>query len=257
MQYAFGDSDLAAERLRLLSEVFSASTRAFVQTSVPDPVPLLVDLGCGPGYCTHFLASLLSSKVAVGLDNSEHFIALAQKTATAGVAFCRHDFTVAPFPVGRADVMYARYGLCHVKDPLTVLETWATQVRPSGLLLLEETEWIRTNCRQFATYLATVEAMLRHQGNELYIGSYLDGIGDSSTLWKQHSRVRRFPVPVMEAARMFHLNIQTWRSNPVIRASYPSAEVEQLERDLEGLTGSPDGGLEIEWGLRQMVFKGR
>ena len=82
MQYLFGDTDIAAQRLKVLAEVFAESSRAFLlDTDIGKP-RLALDLGGGPGYSTHFLANLLQCEQVAGLDNSEHFISLAQKTET-------------------------------------------------------------------------------------------------------------------------------------------------------------------------------
>lgn len=146
MRYAFGDSDLAARRLQLLGEVFAPSTRAFLQASVSREPSLVVDLGCGPGYTTHFLAETLPCGRAVGLDHSDHFISLAQQTATQRVSFQAHDVTQVPFPTGPADLLYCRFLLTHLRDPEAVVARWTDQLRPGGLLLMEEAESRRTPC---------------------------------------------------------------------------------------------------------------
>src|SRR5215471_7801964 len=72
--YTFGDSDLAAERLRLLAEAFAPSSRAFLERLAREPAAVAVDLGCGPGYTTALLASLTGARRTVGLDASARFI---------------------------------------------------------------------------------------------------------------------------------------------------------------------------------------
>ena len=68
-------------------------------TSVARHGALVVDLGCGPGYSTRLLAEVLQGTHTVGLDNSAHFIALAQQNLLAQVAFHCHDVEQVPFPV--------------------------------------------------------------------------------------------------------------------------------------------------------------
>src|SRR5437899_9487865 len=95
--YTFGDSDVAARRLALLSQTFAGSSRAFLRRVVAGRPGHAVDLGCGPGYSTCFLAETLDCDRTVGLDNSAHFIDLSQPRATDQIAFYRHDFTSVPF----------------------------------------------------------------------------------------------------------------------------------------------------------------
>lgn len=254
MSYAFGDTDVAARRLKYLVEVFAEPSRAFLLDAVKEQRRLAVDLGCGPGYSTHFLAEVLDCRRVVGLDISERFIALAKETETDRVSFRLHDVTAVPFPVGLADLLYCRYLLTHVKEPEGVMASWATQVASGGLLLLEETEWMHTNCDAFTTYISVVEAMLAAQSHALYVGPVLIRMEFPAPLRKQSSEVRRFRVPVHDAARLFLMNIRTWRHNPFVRENYPAAVIDKLQNDLEALAERPDPQLAIEWGLRQIAL---
>lgn len=47
--YSFGETNLAAERLRVVSEVFDPTSEAFVSETVRTRPRLALDLGCGPG----------------------------------------------------------------------------------------------------------------------------------------------------------------------------------------------------------------
>ncbi len=255
MQYAFGDTDLAARRLKLLAEVFAEPTRDFLREAFTGRPKLVVDLGCGPGSTTHFLADVLGAERAVGLDNSESFIGLAKETETDRVSFYLHDVTTLPFPVGPADLLFCRYLLTHMREPAAVIARWATQLEPGGLLLMEETEWICVNCDAFATYVGIVEAMLAARSNTLYVGPVLDGLVLPSDLKRRTSDVRRFRVPPHRAAGLFLMNLQTWRHNRFVVESYSPGVIEQLQNDLLSISEQAASDLEIEWGLRQISFE--
>src|SRR5438128_1293842 len=98
MPYLFKNTDLAAQRLQVLADVFTPSTSAFLRDTVSEQPHLVIDLGCGPGYTTHLLADTLRSEHVVGLELSEHFVNLARPTSTDQVAFYCHDITSIPFP---------------------------------------------------------------------------------------------------------------------------------------------------------------
>ena len=112
--YTFGDSDLASRRLEVLAETFAGSSSEFMRRSINARPRLAVDLGCGPGYSTQLLASILNPEHTAGLDNSEKFLAHAKAKASTSVSFHLHDITKAPFPTGRCDVMFSRFEF----DPL-------------------------------------------------------------------------------------------------------------------------------------------
>jgi hypothetical protein len=53
--YSFGDTNLAAERLRVVSEVFDPISEAFVSETVRNRPRPALDLRCGPGSTTRLL----------------------------------------------------------------------------------------------------------------------------------------------------------------------------------------------------------
>lgn len=255
MAYAFGDSDLAARRLRALSEVFLESSKPFLLGAGVEGRRLAVDLGCGPGHTTRMLADAIRCERAAGLDNSEHFIALARRDAPRGVSFHVHDVTAVPFPVGPADVLYCRFLATHLKRPEETVIGWASQLAEGGVVVMEETEWIRTENRSCVAYVNIVEAMLAGQSNTLYVGRVLDRMQFGGALRKRSSEVRRLTVPTNRTARMFHMNIRCWRENAFVRTKYPSEEIDRLQNDLHALSQEPGDKIEIEWGLRQIVLE--
>lgn len=84
--------------------------------------------------------------------------------------------------------------LTHLRDPISVLERWETQLRPKGLLLVEEVEWIQTEHPLLHRYLEIQAALLRQQANELYIGLRLQQYQVNDQLKRRLSRVYHLPV---------------------------------------------------------------
>jgi SAM-dependent methyltransferase len=256
-KYQFTDTDLAAQRLKYLGEVYAESTRDFIRDVVNYRPRLVLDLGCGPGYTTHLLADLTQCSQIVGLDNSKRFISLAEQNKTDQVSFRLHDITSVPFPVGPCDLLYCRYLLTHLRNPLNIIEKWATQMRSKGLLLLEEVEWIHTRNGIFTTYLNIVEALLVSQSHQLYVGPVIHRMESPDLLKRRSSQIRRLSVLNHQAATMFHMNIQSWKHQPFIRANYQGEVIAGLENDLKNMTTEKNNSSEIVWGLRQIVFERR
>ena len=253
-KYAFGDSEIAAQRLGLLARVFAESTRGFVCGAISGKPELAVDLGCGPGHTTHLLAEVLQCDRVAGLDKSENFLSLAKKSETKKVSFYLHDVTSVPFPVGTADVMFCRFLLTHLHGPQWTIMKWVNELRPDGVLLTEEVERIHTQNTTFARYLEIVAAFLRDQGHRLYVGPLLDSFSKIGPLQKRESRVARLRVTNDRAAGMFALNMRSWKHLAFVRANYAREEIQELEEQLHALTNETNGKSEIEWGLRQIVF---
>ena len=254
-KYQFTDTDLAAQRLKYLAEVYAESTRDFILGAVNYRPQLALDLGCGPGYTTHLLAECTHCGQAVGFDNSGRFLSLAEQSRTAHVSFCLHDVASVPFPVEPSDLLYCRFLLTHLRDPLNIVGKWATQVRPRGLLLIEEVEWIHTENSLFTAYLGIVEALLANQSNQLYAGPIIHQLESTDLLNRRSSQVGRLSVLNHRAATMFYLNIQSWKHQPFIRDHYPRETIAALEAELKNLTEKENNTSEIEWGLRQIVLE--
>jgi SAM-dependent methyltransferase len=252
--YLFGDTDIAAERLRLVADIYADATRAFLQHQATAQPRLAVDLGCGPGYSTRLLADVCQGERTVGLDNSARFIALAQQAPAARLAFYLHDVAHVPFPVGPGDLLFCRLLLTHVPDPQLMLARWATQLQPHGVLLVQEVEWIRTNSAVFTAYLAMQQATLTQQSHQLYIGPVLQALPDPALLQRRASKVQRVPVAPQRVSTMFWLNLQTWKHHPFVQKQYTSAELDEVEAGLQQLTQESQSPVAIEWGMRQLVY---
>ena len=254
MTYAFGDTELAAQRLALLAETFAQSSRAFMGKAPQRGLRLVADLGCGPGYSTHLLAGTLEAAHTIGLDNSRSFLELACPTASERVSFRLHDITTGPFPSGPYDLLFSRFELTHLQHPEAVVELWGRQLDVSGRLLIEEVEYIETTHPVFTSYMEINQAMLTEQGNSLYIGPVLDAIPDPPSLKRSSSHVQTVPVPADRAAAMFHMNLGVWRHNDFVRRSFDPSVLDDLERHLEAITSGGTAITPVEWGLRHIVM---
>ncbi|MGH8930793.1 MAG: class I SAM-dependent methyltransferase [Egibacteraceae bacterium] len=229
--YAFGDNTAAAQRLRLVAEIFAPTTTAFIARAVTRPPRLAVDVGCGPGHTTRLLAETTGATSTVGLDSSRAFLDLARRDAPGGVRFIAHDVTTVPFPVAAADVILARYILSHLPQPEAAAAAWRTQLAPGGVLLLEEVETIETSEPAFRAYLDVMTERMRAGGGELKIGPRLARLG-------QTSEVVSLRPTNGEAVGMFLLNLEAQGDGGPLR---------------DGLLRIDPQMRTIEWRLRQVI----
>ena len=239
--YAFGDSDLASRGLAVLAETFAGSSSEFMRRSINTRPRLAVDLGCGLGYSTQLLASILNPEHTTGLDNSEKFLAHAKTRASTSVSFHLHDITKTPFPTGRCDVMFSRFELTHLSNPEGVVRLWVDRLQPRGRLLIEEVDYIDTTNPILIRYLDVLQTMLRQQDGELYIGSRLDSVLDPNRVRRVSNRVHALKVPMRRAALMFLMNIRAWSGQEFVRREFGSATLGELEEQL-GVIVEGDAG---------------
>lgn len=251
--YLFGDSDLAAERLRRLASVFGSSSREFLSPLADAKPREVADLGCGPGYTSQMLASVFATANVLGIDRSPHFVELARRVPLPRIRYEVADVTQR-LPSGPFDVIYCRYLLTHLAEPLTVVERWSEHLRPGGVLCIEENDWIRTTQPALARYLAIVEAMLADAGQRLYVGGELEHAALRRGLQQQSSRVAPVAVTERSAAEMFLPNLATWRDRAFIQQHYRAAELDRLRDDLQRLVDENSTTRSISFGLRRLVL---
>jgi trans-aconitate 2-methyltransferase len=252
-EYAFGDTNLAAARLATVAKVFAPKSRSFLSNFAQRSFDLALDLGCGTGRTTHLVAEVLRPGRTVGIDRSESFLSLARPSAIDGISFVLHDVTAVPFPTGAADLIYCRFLLSHLPRPQGQVAKWSTQLRPGGILLLDEVEWIRTTDPVFGLYLEMVVAMLERQGNHLYVGPLLEAMTDPAGMSRRSSQLATLAPASRLAAKMFLMNLRVWRDEPFVREAYGEETLSNLGLDLATLAESGSSG-EITWGLRQLAY---
>ena len=251
--YLFGDTDLAAERLRLVAEVFEPEMRSFLARVEFRP-RLAVDLGCGPGHTTRLTAQVLRPDRTVGIDTSSRFIEMARAEPADGVDYFEHDVTNTPFPVGPADLMFCHLLLPHLRDPATALGMWATQLAPRGLLLVDDVANIRTAQPVFRRYLDMVETVIETGDGQLYAGNALKRLNSIPGLDMVSSRQVELPVSASDAAAMFRLNVAVWGRTPSTQAIVPPARIAEMESELDTLIASTSRH-EIAWDMRQVAYE--
>jgi SAM-dependent methyltransferase len=240
------------ERLRLVAEVFAPSSRAFLAEAVTDRPALAIDIGCGPGVSTRLVARVTGAARTIGLDTSPTFLEVAGHDAPRGVTFVRHDATSVPLPERPADLVYCRLLLAHLPDPAALVAAWATQLTAGGRLLVDEIEWMDVRVPEFVAYEEIVLDLVGSRDAPMYAGPIVDAVREGPGWRQETSTVRTVPVSTAAAARMFAMNVATWRDDPYIREHYAADDIERLRRDLATLTRSAATD-EIVWGMRQVV----
>ena len=266
VRYTLNDNQVAGDRLELLARIFGPASVALLRRGAPagGPPGLAVDLGCGPGHTTRMIARTLAPGETVGLDASAAFVERAASETErdvqahgplpSGVRFVHHDVTQLPWPVPPADLVFARYLLAHLPRPALVVRDWGTGLASGGRLLLDEVERIDIDVPAFATYLEVSGAMIRAQGAELYVGQALRDLEPVEGLDLVESATATISPTTDEVARLFAMNLATWRHDPWIVDHVDPDVIATLATDLDALHGVERRG-EIVWTHRQLVLE--
>jgi SAM-dependent methyltransferase len=107
---------------------------------------VVLDLGCGAGQDTRYLASL--GHRVVGLDRTMPLLQFARRRR-ASVPFVLADMRALPIRVGALDGIWAAASLMHVPKPVgqQVLKALSDCVRPDGLLAATVTHGWRSRIK--------------------------------------------------------------------------------------------------------------
>jgi trans-aconitate 2-methyltransferase len=248
-RYTFGDSDLAAQRMALVAEVFGPSSRALLARAVPPGAGIALDLGCGPGHSTRLLAEVCRPRRTVGVDGSERYVELAHATThDAAVEFVHHDVTRLPLPEAPVDVVYARLLLAHLSDPPGLVERWLTQLRPGGVVVADEVESIEAPPGVLRDYEELVVALVAAEGGPMYAGPLLAPLGGDCV---------EVLVDAAVAARMYGMNLATWRDRALGLGLASADDLDRVAAGLGRLVDGQRGQGPVRWVLRQLAVPAR
>ena len=256
--YAFGDTPTASTRLDVLASVFAPTSLELLgqvraRVAVP-PGGLVVDLGCGPGHTTAMLAGVFGSARVVGLDTSVAFAAEAASGRGDRRAFAVADAARLPLPCAPADVVYARFLCVHLPDPRALVMSWAGEVRPGGIVVVEEPERIDTEDEDFRRYLELAAVVVADRGGDLYAGRQLVGLALPPGTVRVVDRCAPLEVAAGAAASIFALNLSTWRDDPALGPVTGPGETAALLARLEDRRLDPSTDV-IRWHMRQVVVR--
>jgi trans-aconitate 2-methyltransferase len=251
--YTFGDSPVEARRLGIVQETFGPSSRALLASAVDGPPALAYDLGCGPGLTTRLVADVTGAAHVVGLDRSPALLARAIGEAGERVSFREWDVTRLPLPAGPADLIYGRLLLAHVRGPANVACSWATQLAPGGMLVIDEIEGIETTNPALRSHLDLAARQVATTGAVMCAGPLLAGLGTRLGLRPRLRQVTEVAVTTARAADMFAASLEGWGTQAVAAGLCSKEDLTELAGALIDLRRSTTSG-EITWKLHQAVY---
>ena len=127
--YIHGTQPVEQERLAGLNRMTNAAFIEFLNVAENSRV---LEVGSGLGMLAGDVAAAASGVQVIGVELSAAQIAVCG--SRAGVTFVQGDAHALDFPDGSFDLVYVRYLLEHVADPVRVLREMRRVARPGGLV---------------------------------------------------------------------------------------------------------------------------
>ncbi len=146
----------------------------------------ILDLGAGPGFASRDLAELLGPEgrvLAVDASPRFHSVLTAQPRApgSAPIEARLGDVTSLDLPEGSLDGAWARWVLCFVSDPHSVIASVARALRPGGAFAIQDYfDWggifLAPRSAAFERMRDAVVESARRSGGDFQIGSRLPAL---------------------------------------------------------------------------------
>lgn len=142
----------------------------------------ILDLGCGPGYCTKELAFIAGEKgKVIGIDKSKKFITFLDGVAKQyglNIEAIHTDFDEMQLEPSTLDGMYCRWALAWIPNPKEILKKVVTALKPDGRMVLHEYyDWglLQTEPKKEALAKAITMTLksFKDTDNEIDIGRHL------------------------------------------------------------------------------------
>jgi ubiquinone/menaquinone biosynthesis C-methylase UbiE len=140
-----GSATLPAYAPLLMSQhrAFERELRAIVYSLPVRPDDCVLDLACGDGAYSRWLAETGANVLAIDLSHA--FLELAQREVrpaftSDSVEFARADFRRLPFGVDRFDLVWCAQSLQSLSDPLEALQIMRRAAKPGGFVAALEND---------------------------------------------------------------------------------------------------------------------
>lgn len=166
------------DRLKILSNILETSTSKLFKRLGVAPGMRALDVGCGSGDVTMLLAGCVKETGKVeGWDIDEYCLdaarAESKKRGLEQIEYRKIDINDFQGE-SKFDVVYARFLLSHLPDTAKVIQSLRDNVRPGGLLILEDVDFKGHFCfpdyDAFKDYVYLYTKLIKLKGGNANIG---------------------------------------------------------------------------------------
>ncbi len=183
--YILGTDEEELFRLGVQHQVWAEEAQQGWRNANFRPGQTILDLGCGPGYCTKELAFITGEEGGViGVDKSKNYIAFLNKTAKQfhlNIEAIHANFDDLELKTSSLDGMYCRWALAWIPKPKEVLRKVVAALKPGAKMVIHEYyDWgvLQTEPQKENLTKAIKQALksFKDSDSEIDIGRYLPKI---------------------------------------------------------------------------------
>jgi hypothetical protein len=144
-------------------------------------------------------------------------------------------------------VLFCRLLLAHLPDRVDVVARWATQLAPSGVLLLDEIEDFQSDEAALVDYVRLASGVVERAGGRLVAGPELAAMPDPPGTERVADDAVLMDVSPSDTATIFAMNLAVLVEDGEVE---PQPELAAALADVEQRSSG-----HIEWRVRQIAFR--
>ena len=181
-EYILGTDVVELHRLGVHHQVWASEAQKGWELAGFNGGQTLLDLGCGPGFCTKELAYMVGNDgKVIGIDKSDHFIRYLNEVSrlyNLNIEGVSADFNQMKLEDHSLDGMYCRWALAWLSNPGEILDKVYTALKPGGKMVIHEyydwsTHQIEPQLPGLATAINASLQSFKDSEGEIDIGRYL------------------------------------------------------------------------------------
>ena len=202
------------------------------------------DVGCGSGAMTEHIARQVGKKGHVyALDISQDQINVTKQRletiCLTNVTFINADIGDVDLSLGKADIIYSRLLLMHVKDPQSVIEKMYSFLKPGGHLALQESIMSTAHtCPESSAmkkHVKILTSLGKHKGVDFDVGIKLTDLCVASGFKQIESYFLQPRLTVQEAEPMILGRSAEWEKEAIKLGITTEEEMEELKKDFKDM----------------------
>lgn len=230
------------ERLNILNSLHNPFSKSFLESANIANSKRVLDIGCGTGEMTCWLAQQTKGEV-LAIDISEEQLEIARAKALAlnikNIRFNKMSIFDIDSLDDKFDFIYCRFLLVFLQNPENVLATMHKCLDKNGILVSEEATVSVSFCYPpspaFDKWLDLWRALRKANGTVLDLGLHLPEMFRKTGFLNIHSRLVQPVLSSTEEKRILALNVKEV-TDSAIHIGYDTPEgMANLVDDLEEL----------------------
>jgi len=126
-------------RLSILANIYNEKSMEFIKKHISYSDKNILEVGCGHGQMTHWLARELPNTSVIGVDISDEQLSICRSEYNEmNLSFINHDFSIAPLSNKKFDLVYLRFILLHIKEWDVFFYNIFKSLNPGAKIIIEE-----------------------------------------------------------------------------------------------------------------------